>query len=56
VPVAVIVPLNATHELLVVVWAGLRLAAVAQLVDAVGLHFTVQVADAEFVRIQPAIV
>jgi len=52
----VIVPLNATHELLVVVCAGLRFAAVDQSVDAVGLHFTVHVADDEFVRIQPAIV
>jgi len=56
VPVAEIVPLKGTHVLLVVVWAGLRFAAVAQSVDAVGLHLTVQVAEAEFVRIQPAIV
>ncbi len=56
VPVAVIVPLNGTHVLLVVVWAGLKLAAVDQSVDADGLHLTVQVALAEFVRIQPAIV
>lgn len=54
VPVAVTVPLNGTHELLVVVWAGLRSTAVDQLVEAVGLHLTVQVADAELVLIQPA--
>ncbi len=49
VPVATIVPLNGTHELLVVVWAGLRSTAVDQVVDAVGLHLTMQVAEDEFV-------
>jgi len=53
--VAVMTPLNATHELLVVDAAGLRFWAVDQFVDALGLHFTVHVADAEFVRIQPEI-
>jgi hypothetical protein len=55
-PVAVTVPLKGTQVLLVVVWAGFRLIAVAQLVEALGLHFTVQVAEAEFVLIQPEMV
>ncbi len=40
VPVAVMVPLNGTHVLLVVVWAGFRLTAVDQLVDLlIGIGF-----------------
>lgn len=53
---ATTVPLKATQEVLVVLCAGLRLTAVDQSVDAAGLHLTVQVAEVEFVRIQPEMV
>jgi hypothetical protein len=52
-PVATTVPLKGTQLFVLTNCGGFRSMAVAQLVEALGLHFTRQVALAELPRIQP---
>ena len=52
-PVAFTVPLNSTHVLPLLVCGGFKSMDVFQEVEAVGLTFTVHVAEAELPRIQP---